>query len=369
MKVLFIHNSVAEYRLEFWRLLSGGGRVYLQLLVTDKDLEKKAYNLKKDLSGLNIAYLSDDNFAEWLEKVREYDVMVLPPVDTRAAYKLSLPFIKAARSGNTKVVMWTEAWIWNKQPLHKIPKRWYEKHIRKQICDLSDVCIVAGTCSYNYMRGLGIAEDKLIKVFDSSTSPKSTLQDIRKIHGLPENSRIVLYLSRMMRRKGLDLLINAFDTIADRYPNTYLVLAGDGGFKAYCEQLAETKKSRDRIKFIGKVQPDVRATYFRESDMFVLPSYHDHGEIEIWGLVVNESLEQGCPVVATTAVGASFDLLDDNCGKIVKENDEVDLVKGIEYVLNKPQEELRANCKKKYSEYSVQKMADGFYNVFEHLLE
>ena len=136
MKILFVHNSVAEYRLEFWRLLSK--KVELQLLVTDKNLEKKAYGFQKDLSGLNIAYLSEDNYKEWLNNVVNYDIVVLPPVDLTHAYKISLDFIKAARRSTTKVVMWTEAWVWKKLPLHKIIKKGYISILRKQICNKSD---------------------------------------------------------------------------------------------------------------------------------------------------------------------------------------------------------------------------------------
>lgn len=366
MKILFIHNSVAEYRLEFWRLL--GKTVDLQLLVTDKNLEKKAYGFQKDLSGLNIDYLSDDNYTEWLNSVSNYDVAVLPPVDDTQAYKLSLEFIKAARRGNTKVVMWTEGWVWKKLPLHKIIKKGYISFLRKRICNKSDACIVSGSQSYKYMKGLGVNERKLAIAYDSSTSPKPAISDIRKLHGIPESSRIVLYLSRIMRQKGLDLLIDAFSNIADKYPDSYLLIAGDGGYKKYCEQLAETKAVKSRIKFVGKVEPIQRACYFKESDMLVLPSHADHGEIEIWGLVVNECLEQGCPIVTTTAVGSGYDLIDDSCGKFVTENSVDELAKGIEHVLSLPKGKVVANCKKRYEEFSVQKMADGFYDAFQKVV-
>lgn len=366
MKVLFIHNSLAEYRLEFWRLLSQ--KCDLQLLTTYKDLEAKAYGFQKDISGLNIAYMSQDNYGEWLDKTTDYDLIILPPVDTKDAYKISNAFIKAAHRGNTKIVMWTEGWNWHKLPLHKIIMKGYVDMLRKRTFKKSDICIVAGTCSYNYIKGLGCDESKLVKVIDSSTSPQSTLKDIRSKHGLPEDSRIVLYLSRIMEMKGLDILINAFDKIADNNPNTCLLIGGDGGFKQYCEDLAKTKKSSNRIKFIGKVQPSVRASYFREADLLVLPTHEDHGEIEIWGLVVNECLEQGCPVVATTAVGSTYDLINDSCGKVVKEKDTDDLAKGIQYILDKPQGYFTENCKQRYSQFDVANMANGFYDVFTRVM-
>ena len=360
MKILFIHNSVPEYRLEFWRILSG--MVELQLLITDKDCERKAYGFQKDESGLKISYLTLSNYQQWLHDSCKFDVVVLSPVDNKKDYHLCKDFAKAAKTGNTKVVMWTEGWTWPKQPLHRIPFLWYERHIRKKICSMSDLCIVSGTRSYQYMRTLGAGE--LLMAIDSSTSPKSDLNNIRKKYGLPADSRIVLYLSRIMEMKGLDLLIEAFDKIASDYPNTYLLIGGDGSFKAECEALAATKASKDRIRFIGKIQPAVRASYFREADVFVLPTHESHGRIEIWGLVVNECLEQGTPVITTTAVGSSYDIVDDTVGQVVEENSVDSLMVGLQQVLDKPRGYFKDNCVARYDKYSIRHMANDFYQAF-----
>ena len=54
MKVLFVHNSVPEYRIKFWKILKK--KCDLDLLITGRDLDKKIYNLERDVSGLNIYY-------------------------------------------------------------------------------------------------------------------------------------------------------------------------------------------------------------------------------------------------------------------------------------------------------------------------
>jgi len=102
MKVLFIHNSVPEYRLELWRILSG--MVELQLLITDKDCERKAYGFQKDESGLNISYLTLSNYQQWLQDSYKFNVVVLSPVDSKRDYHICKDFVKAAKTGNAKVV-------------------------------------------------------------------------------------------------------------------------------------------------------------------------------------------------------------------------------------------------------------------------
>ena len=101
--------------------------------------------------------------------------------------------------------------------------------------------------------------------------------------------------------------------------------------------------------------------------MFVLPSYAYLGTSEAWGLTVNEALEQGTPVVATTVVGAAYDLLDGNCGDMVEENNIESLANGIRKYLRIDKNDIENVCIEKYSMYSVENMANGFYNAFKNI--
>ena len=72
--------------------------------------------------------------------------------------------------------------------------------------------------------------------------------------------------------------------------------------------------------------------------------------------------------MTTTAVGSGYDLIDDSGGKFVTEKSVDELAKGIEHVLSLPKGKVVANCKERYEEFSVQKMADGFYDVFQKVV-
>ena len=123
------------------------------------------------------------------------------------------------------------------------------------------------------------------------------------------------------------------------------------------------------IKFIGLVSPKERKTYFKESDVFVLPSFSLGGTIEAWGLTVNEALEQGTPVVSTNVVGAAFDLLDGECGMMVPERNVTDMSKAIShFLLISDKEKLYKICQSRYERFSVDNMACSFYNSVKLLL-
>lgn len=118
----------------------------------------------------------------------------------------------------------------------------------------------------------------------------------------------------------------------------------------------------------GKVNPCWRASYFACADAFVLPSCMNDGQIEVWGLAVNESLQAGVPVIATDCVGAAHDLLDETVGAVVPQGDDIALADAICKVLDANHDRpMSGACRIRAEEYSTENMAKGFYSVFREL--
>ncbi|MEQ1851592.1 MAG: glycosyltransferase family 4 protein, partial [Chthoniobacteraceae bacterium] len=109
-----------------------------------------------------------------------------------------------------------------------------------------------------------------------------------------------LFCGQMIARKGLDLLLSAFATLPE---NARLLLVGrEAELPA---MLATVPRSvRDRIRYAGFQPPESLPRYFVEGDVFVLPSRHDG-----WGVVVNQALGAGLPVIVSDQVGAGYDLV------------------------------------------------------------
>lgn len=123
--------------------------------------------------------------------------------------------------------------------------------------------------------------------------------------GLRSGRFRVLYCGQLIPRKGVDLLVQAFVRLAQDFKDAELVLVGEGPLK---ETLAERvpKPLRSRIFFQGFRPVEALPEEFSTADLFVLPSRHDG-----WGVVVNQALAAGLPVVASDAVGAARDLVAD----------------------------------------------------------
>ena len=116
--------------------------------------------------------------------------------------------------------------------------------------------------------------------------------------GWREGEIVLLYLSRIHEKKGLDLLLTALAG-AEQKPNTRLVIVGpeeQPAFAQQCRVLAERHAmALPRIDWLGPVWGDDRFRYFQGADLFCLPTHSEN-----FGLVVLESLQVGTPVLTTT---------------------------------------------------------------------
>jgi glycosyltransferase involved in cell wall biosynthesis len=108
----------------------------------------------------------------------------------------------------------------------------------------------------------------------------------------------------MIRRKGIDLLLLAFDRLITEGFDARLLLVGrEAELPNYLEMV--TPASRAQIHYKGFQPPDHLPKYFGLGDVFVLPSRHDG-----WGVVINQALAAGLPIITSDAVGAGLDFVD-----------------------------------------------------------
>lgn len=112
-----------------------------------------------------------------------------------------------------------------------------------------------------------------------------------------------LFCGQLIARKGVDLLLRAFLTVADRHERVQLTLVGEGPLHATL-QAAIPQRHRDKVVLAGFQSVTQLPRWFAEADVFVLPSRHDG-----WGVVVQQAVAAGLPVVVSDAVGAAPDLV------------------------------------------------------------
>jgi glycosyltransferase involved in cell wall biosynthesis len=112
---------------------------------------------------------------------------------------------------------------------------------------------------------------------------------------------VFLFCGQMIWRKGVELLISAFNRIEGA---RLLLIGREAELPSLLSPLHP--RVRSRIEYLGFQAPEDLPRYFAKADVFVLPSRYDG-----WGVVVNQAVAAGLPVICSDQVGAGFDLVED----------------------------------------------------------
>ena len=123
---------------------------------------------------------------------------------------------------------------------------------------------------------------------------------------LDPNRPVILFASKLQTRKHADHLVEAYRAFVENRPpadTPYLVIVGDGEERANLEAFCKAQNLTD-VRFAGFRNQSELPRFFQMSSVFVLPSRH-----EPWGLIVNEAMAAGCPVIVSTDVGSHSDLV------------------------------------------------------------
>lgn len=116
---------------------------------------------------------------------------------------------------------------------------------------------------------------------------------------------VVLFAGTLCQRKGPDLLFAAFDRVANVVPDACLVYVGDGPVRKELETVASRSSIYRQVRFEGFLHGDALRAAYLAADLFVLPSRWHEG----WGVVVQEAMAAGLPVIVSDIVGAGIDLV------------------------------------------------------------
>ena len=136
--------------------------------------------------------------------------------------------------------------------------------------------------------------------------------------GLPARGPLVVSVSRLVPRKGMDVLIEAANRLAPSYPDLVLAIGGDGRELAHLRRLAA--ESPLRVEVLGRVSDEDRASLLGAADVFVMAcrSRWLGLEQEGFGIVFLEAAAAAVPQVAGDSGGASEAVLDGVSGVVVE---------------------------------------------------
>ena len=148
--------------------------------------------------------------------------------------------------------------------------------------------------------------------------------EIRASLGVPHDAVVALFVARLIGAKDPATLLEAQALLEARGDAPWLVLVGQGSEEKALRELAAARGLK-RVVFAGSRQPAELPSLYAAADLFVLHSRH-----EPWGVVVNEAMAAGLPVVLSDRVGAAEDLLADGVnGRVFSAGDTARLAAAI----------------------------------------
>lgn len=166
----------------------------------------------------------------------------------------------------------------------------------------------------------------------------------RRELGLSENKRYLVSVGRVVKRKGFDYLIKSLELLDE---DVELLLIGDGGERAVLQDLAKTMGLSHRIQFVGDVSEEEKFQYLANADIYVLSSLH-----EGFGIVLQEAMQVGLPIVSTNYGGQVDLIINQVNGLLVEPENAVALAEAIKQLLRDE------NLYKKISYNNVEKVRE-----------
>ena len=195
--------------------------------------------------------------------------------------------------------------------------------------------------------------------------PDAARERYRKILGFHQEQKVVMFVGRLLPKKGVDLLLRAWAKVCQEHPTAHLVILGDGPFRAELSALADTLGVSKHVSFQGHV--DNVSHYLWAADVFVLPS-----KAEGLSNALMEAMAAGLPCVASK-VGGNIDLITDGeNGLLFDSGNEAQLVAALSNLLRNEAEARKLGRKARKTvetEFSLSSVVAQYINLYKRLLK
>jgi glycosyltransferase involved in cell wall biosynthesis len=352
-KIIFLHNKATWYRIPFFNGISAYFDVFF-LFTNENNVTEfhPEYQIVKRLGKYPISFAFK---AYLLVFRREYDIIILPPADSFGELIDVLILCSLAKIRRKKIIVWSERWRspCTKRKFFSKIYDFFDSTCMKFVFSLATICAISGGIKQKeYFIKLGVRESKISTVpyvtdFIDEMNPEIEGNDIKNLLSI-NGKKIILYVGRLVKRKGVDYLIKTFSELRKKKEDICLLIIGGQGFYGHHDPnsftISELEKYAQRlgliinndIFFLGDIPHKDLPPYYQICNIFVLPAISDI-DVEPWGLVINEAMIFGKPVIATSAVGSAHTLLKDGeNGFIIPEKNIAVLEEKLTFLLDHP---------------------------------
>lgn len=365
MKVLFLTNIPSPYRVDFFNEL--GKQSELTVLyelerASDRDERWKANKSNNFgeifLRGKKVGTDSAICFSvlKYL-KDKSYDIIVIGGYSTPTGM-LAIEFLKFIKR---PFILNVDGGIIKNDSKLKY-------RIKKHFIKSASYWLSTGRNTTNYLLNYGAKEEKIfvypftsIKQSDilKSILSKEEKKEIKYKLGIKEE-KVVISVGQFIHRKGYDVLLKSCKNIDDKI-GVYII-----GGKPTDEYLKlKEELNLTNVYFIDFKTKEEIKEYYKAADLFVLPTRED-----IWGLVINEAMACGLPVITTNKCVAGKELINDKeNGFIVPIENKLAIVDAINNIIsnNDKARKISKNNIEKIKGYTIEQMAKEHIQIFNKI--
>lgn len=361
MKVLYLTNIPSPYRIDFFNELSK----YCELTVAFE---------RKTASNRNNEWLNNRNFdfeAIFLKginfgvegafcpdviniiKKQKFDVIIVGGYSTPTGM-LIISYLKIMKI--PFILNCDGAFIKKDNKLKYSFKRFF--------ISSATAYIATSNNSVKYLKYYGAGDSKIFLYPFSSISEKDILKEmigrevkkkLKKELNISEKN-VVLSVGQFIKRKGFDILIESANSLL---PDTGVYIIGDKPKEEYIELI--NRFNLKNVHFINFKPKEELRKYYMIADVFAFPTRED-----IWGLVINEAISFGLPVISTDNCNAALELIKDGeNGYIIPTEDSDVLSKKINKILREStlKQNMIDNNLKIAEDYTIERMANKHIEI------
>jgi glycosyltransferase involved in cell wall biosynthesis len=334
----------------------------------ESSLEQGAFGYEV-LGGLNLRAWSTRGFGCHLNpRVGGALKRFAPSLVVVGGYNHATSFLAAwhLRKLPAKLCLWCESTLHDARGNSRLVER-----LKAWFIGRCDGFIVPGRASREYLAAYGVPDDRVFvapnavdsEFFRERAAKAQTgeaRERFRKAHALPGFNS--LFVGRLAPEKGFPVAVDAVSELQAQGLEVGLLVVGDGPLRREYEKLVSDRRLRHAV-FLGFVQQAELPFYYGQTDVLIVPSVS-----EPWGLVVNEAMACGVPVLCSPAVGAGYDLVVDGATGY-RCSSSAEYATRIRGLIEDPQSRsvMSERCRDAISAFSPDACAQGFLEALKVL--
>ncbi|HZW93799.1 MAG TPA: glycosyltransferase family 4 protein [Candidatus Eremiobacteraceae bacterium] len=377
-KLVIVTEIIAPYRIPVFNALSQRRELDLHVVfLSENDPTIRQWRVYTD--EIEFQY---DVLPSWRRRFGKYNVLLnrgvlstlnklRPDAVLCGGYNYLTSWQAAywARFHHVPLLLWSESTALDKRHGHRPVE-----FLKAQFLRLCRSFVVPGRSSLNYLKDFGVSDQLIFtapNAVDGALFSKPAKQarrnqfEVRARRSLP--SRYFLFVGRLVKAKGIFELLETYAQLDTEIRDKVgLVFVGDGADRpALMERAARIAPGT--IQFPGFIQREGLSDFYALADALIFPTHSDP-----WGLVVNEAMSCGLPVVVTGVAGCVAELVQDGWnGFVVAPNDRAALASAMTRLASDCvlRTEMGSRSRERIEAYSPEAWAEGLVNAVESLCE